>query len=148
MEFKFKATAPKKITKTTRDYTWVLPSEIHPFLKKLIRHQETGFNSYLKLKDSLAHYWDQKVLIKAGVPVQYDVGKNNSLRTVRALRATQWVMQKKEYEVMGWDPAPPNPLQHSKIKTTLERYAVKGCDNIYEARVRCKEKYKDDPELC
>ena len=92
MEFKFKATAPKNITKTGRDYTWVLPSEIHPFLKKLIRHQETGFNSYLKLKDSLAHYWDQKVLIKAGVPVKYDVGKNNSLRTVRALRATQWVM--------------------------------------------------------
>ena len=147
MKFKFKATAPDDITKTKLNYTWVLPNEIHPFLKTLLKHKETGFISFLKLKDSLAHYWDQKVLTKAGVPVQYDVGKNNSLRTVRALRATQWVMLMKEYKVMDWEPAPPNPLQHVNIKTTLERYAVKGCDNEHEARVRCNNKYKNNPLL-
>ena len=33
------------------------------------------------------------------------------------------------------------PLSHINTKTTFECYAVKGADNVYEARNRCVEKY-------
>ena len=31
----------------------------------------------------------------------------------------------------------PNPIAHTTIKTTLERYAMKGSDNVQEATLRC-----------
>ena len=48
---------------------------------------------------------------------------------------------------MKWTPLPPNPLAHTTIKTTLERYAMKGSDNVQEATLRCIEKYGSDPKL-
>ena len=41
----------------------------------------------------------------------------------------------------------PNPLAHTDIKTTKERYAEKGADNILVARLRCVEKYGKNPRL-
>ena len=48
---------------------------------------------------------------------------------------------------MGWEPCPPNPLQHESYKTTLESYASKGCEDKWKAQVRCCEKYASDPDL-
>ena len=54
-----------------------------------------------------------------------------SMRTIRAYHATVYVMLKAEYEVMGWKPLPPNPLQHLSDSTTLEHYAAKGSYNMW-----------------
>ena len=75
MQFDFKATTPKAVNKTDEDYAWVLPNEMtYPFITTLKRLKETGFNCYKKLTNSLAHYWDEKVLIKAKVPVKVNEG--------------------------------------------------------------------------
>ena len=73
------------------------------------------------------------MLKNAGVPFIPNTKRYYALRTVRALRATQWVELITEYKVMKWEPLPPNPLCHTDISTTLEFYAAKGCDNIYAA---------------
>ena len=86
------------------------------------------------------------MLKHAGVGLNPETNSCYSLKTVRALRATQWVKLAAEYKVMQWEPAPPNPLSHTNTKTTFERYAVKGADNVYEARNRCVEKYGSNPQ--
>ena len=63
------------------------------------------------------------------------------MKSIRKYYATEWIKTQKEYEVMNWSPAPPNPLQHTTIKTTIEKYAELGSNNIWEARKRCYEKY-------
>ena len=50
-------------------------------------------------------------------------------------------MLKTEYDMMKWQPAPPNPLSHKTEKTTIESYAAPGSDNKYEAVKRCEMKY-------
>ena len=66
------------------------------------------------------------------------------MRSMRAARATEWVMLEMEYRVMKWHPSPPNPLQHADWKMTLEKYAAKGSDDLKEAYRRCQAKYGDD----
>lgn len=95
----------------------------------------------MDLKESLRSYFSNKVLPKAGVTRRHKNNKMYSLRTIRAYRATEWVKLAVEYQVMGWKPEPPNPLSHTQWKTTLDNYAVKGCENIFEAKKRCFEKY-------
>ena len=67
------------------------------------------------------------------------------MRTIRAYRATEYIKLRAEYKVMGWNPCPPNPLQHTNDRMTLENYAAKGSDNVHEARKRCALKYSSDP---
>ena len=55
------------------------------------------------------------------------------MRTIRAARATEWILLKQEYDVMGWKPAPPNPLMHFNESMTLSKYATKGSLNKFEA---------------
>lgn len=74
-------------------------------------------------------------------------GNHYDLRTIRAYRATEWVKLAMEYRVMNWKPEPPNPLQHTDWKTTLDHYAVKGCESELEARRRCSQKYGTNPLL-
>ena len=143
----FMATAPKSITKTKRDYEWLVPLELNCYVRDLLSHPRTGFRSWDDLKSALANYWERRVLAQAGVPRHPDTYGCYSLKTVRALRATIWLKLVEEYRVMKWEPAPPNPLAHTDIKTTKERYAEKGADNIYDARLRCVEKYGKIPRL-
>ena len=146
-KFQHRATAPKSITKTKRDYFWLLPKKLDPFLRVYKQHKSTGFADYEELNKELSHYWTRKVLKHAGVPRCPETKRHYPLKTVRALRATLWVQLLTEYEVMGWDPKPPNPLSHTDKKTTIERYATKDANNPYEARNRCFEKYHGDPLL-
>ena len=74
-------------------------------------------------------------------------GKSYNMRTIRAARATEWILLKQEYDVMGWKPAPPNPLMHFNERMTLSKYATKGSLNEWEAKRRCVEKYGHDPKL-
>ena len=145
--FEHKATASKDMTKTKRDYFWLLPKEFNAFLTILKLHTPTGFKDYKVLTKELSHYWDRKVLTNAKVPLNRKTNTVYSLRTVRALRATQFIQLLAEYKVMGWKPTPPNPLQHKNIKMTVEKYALKDCDDDYTARDRCVDKYYDDATL-
>lgn len=145
--FELQATAPKDITKTKRDYFWLLPKEFNLFLPVLRGHTPTGFTDFKALTKELAHYWDRKVLKHAKVPLNSETNTVYSLRTVRALRATQWVKLFAEYKEMGWSPMPPNPLSHKDVKMTLKKYALKDCDNIYAARDRCIVKYANSAKL-
>ena len=69
------------------------------------------------------------------------------MRTIRAAKATEWILLKKEYEVMKWEPHPPNPLQHTNEKMTIAKYATKGSDHSFNAKLRCVKKYGDNPDL-
>ena len=73
----------------------------------------------------------------AEVPSNPKTKRVYCFRTVRALRATQYIKVCMEYKTMKWEPFPPNPLMHESTKMTIDKYAAKGCENIYEARKRC-----------
>ena len=80
------------------------------------------------------------------MPKQPGSTKTYSLKTVRALHGTRFVELYYEYKAMGWHPPPLNPLQHLDIKTTVEKYAKKGSDNVLKDQLRCKAKYGYEPE--
>ena len=147
---KYQASAPKEITKTARDYRWLLPVEMNPFTDAILAHGGTGFASYEDLKDSMRRFFTDTVLPGAGAPRNATPKKLFGLRTVRAFRATEYIKLLKEYEAMDWEPKPINPLSHTDLKTTLKYYAEMGADDILEARLRCIEKHysthaKDHP---
>ena len=88
LKFKYKATVPKRVAKTKRDYTFLLPKRYHKYLGTLNKLTEHGYDSYLQLNGALAHYWSRTVLDKAGVAVNPETSNHYSLKTARALRAT------------------------------------------------------------
>ena len=124
-----------------------MPKEFDAFLTVLRDHVRTGFKDHEELTKELAHYWGRKVLKNAKVPLNSETNTVYSLRTVRALRATQWVKLFAEYKEMGWSPMPPNPLSHKDAKMTLKKYALKDCDDVYAARDRCVENYGSNAKL-
>ena len=65
-----------------------------------------------------------------------------TMRSIRAKKATDWVRLCSEYKVMGFPDEPSNPLQHESDTTTRTYYAEKGSDNMLEARKRCIAKVK------
>ena len=105
-----RATAPKEFTKTSHDYYWLLPEEVQPFVVALENHHQKGYDDVTKLTGALSRYWNGTVLKGAGVPLIPKTNSYYALRTVRALRATQWIELITEYKIMKWEPIPPNPL--------------------------------------
>ena len=95
---------------------------------------------------TLNKFWDRQILAKVAVKKKDKHGQNYSMRTVRAKRATEYIKLRAEYRVMQWSPEPPNPLQHLSDRTTLTYYAERGSDSIWEARLRCVQKYGKDPK--
>ena len=98
------------------------------------------------MKEALRSYFSNTVLPGAGVPRQTLKGELYSLRSLRCMRATEYVRLLKEYEIMGWEPKPLNPTNHTSLKTTLVKYAEDGCEDMIAARVRCVHKYKNDTD--
>ena len=147
MKHPFKATAPGSVTKTRHDYFWLLPEHTAGIVAVIKDLPSTGFHDFKALSKALGPYYDKQVLAKADVRTKDEHGNSYSTRTIRAARATEWVLLKEEFDVMKWEPHPPNPLQHTSIRMTLTNYAAKGVDNEWEARRRCVEKYGRDPEL-
>ena len=88
LKFKYKATVPKRVAKTKRDYTFLLPKRCQKYLGTLAKLTAHGYDNYLQLNGALAHYWSRTVLGKAGVAVNPETGNHYSLKTARALRAT------------------------------------------------------------
>lgn len=86
-------------------------------------------------------------MAKAGLTTRHSAKRLYNLRSIRAFRATEWLMLYTEYQVMKWVPEPPNPLTHTSPKTVIEFYATKGSDNKWQARKRCYERFKDRPEF-
>jgi len=140
-------TAPASEVKTNKDYFWLLPHAFNAICKMIINLKGTGFKCKDDLKKAMRGYFTKSVLSKADVPVHSKPGHTYSLRTLRAYRATEWMQLVTEYKIMGWEPLPPNPLQHETDATTKRHYAAKGCDSEWEARKRICEKYYDNPTL-
>ena len=143
---RWKATAPAEITKTGLDYTWILPDEATCFVAAIRELDGTGFADYEKLKDSLRSFFSHTVLPGARVPRQSPTGELYSLRSLRCMRATEYVRLLLEYLVMGWEPKPLNPTNHTSLKTTLANYAEAGCDDPIAVRVRCVHKFQSDAD--
>ena len=82
------------------------------------------------------------MLAKAGIP-KNPRGSHGyyNMRSVRCYKATKWVQICTEYDVMGWDMKPDNPLQHTTAKLTKNTYAEPGSDNTDQAMRRCLDKY-------
>ena len=113
MRRRYKATMPSLETKTHRDYFWLLPDEVADFVPCIGDHPDTGFSSFRALNKALGPFYDKQVLKESGVPTSDKNGNSYTMRTIRAARATEWVLLDREYEVMKWEPHPPNPLQHT-----------------------------------
>ena len=107
----------------------------------ILGHKDTGYDGYEALHRALGKFYQRHVLAKAGVPEKNPKKQIYSMRTIRAYRATEYIKLRTEYKVMGWSPSPPNPLQHTNDRMTLDNYAEKGSDNVHEARKRCALKY-------
>ena len=148
LKAKFKATAPGSVTKTGRDYFWLLPTSLDEAVKGVREHASTGFETWQELKISLKDYFLKQVLQKEKLKYRHNAKKQYSLKSLRAYRATEWVKLFMEYKKMGWKPEPPNPLAHTDMGTTLKNYAMKGCNSEMEASARCIEKYSHREDLC
>ena len=144
-QYIFQATCPRVVTKTDRDYFWCLNASATKCVEAIRNHTFTGYDDYLDLKESMRKFWVRQVLAKSGLPTMSKSNQIYSLRSVRAMRATEWVKEFMEFKVMGWTPAPPNPLTHTEWSTTLKYYAVKGSEDEWQARRRAFAKYADDP---
>ena len=135
------------ITKTKRDYFWLLPVEFEKLVPAYTEHNQTGFNSFSDLKETLRAYFKDMVLKRAAVKVNYKGSKEYTLKNIRCTRASQWLKLVTEYRVMDWKIEPPNPLTHSNESTVKKYYAAKGCEDQWLARKRCFEKYYPDERL-
>ena len=147
MQRRYKATMPGSETKTHRDYFWLLPDEVVDFVPHIMAHPDTGFHNFSALNKALGPFYDKQILADSGVRISDKRGKRYTMRTIRAAKATEWILLQQEYEVMKWKPRPPNPLQHTSLRMTIEKYAIKQSDNQWEAKRRCVEKYGGDPTL-
>lgn len=147
MKHRHKATVPAAETKTRHDYFWLLPDEMADFVSYVEELPHTGFPNFRALNRALGPYYDKQVLKESGVRTSDRSGNSYTMRTIRAARATEWVLLQQEYEVMQWEPHPPNPLQHTNKKMTLAKYATKGSENKWDAKRRCVEKYGGNPDL-
>ena len=82
-------------------------------------------------------YWYEKLRRDAGVKEKAPNGGSLNMRSVRCYHATEWVKVEAEYKFMGFDMAPPNPLQHASRTLTVNTYAEKDAGNEEEAIKRC-----------
>ena len=143
----FKATAPAMITKTKRDYFWLLPMEFKELVPTYADHRQTGFNSFEDLKETLRSYFSNMVLKRAEVKVFSKGSKEYTMKNIRCTRASQWLKLVTEYRVMEWKIEPPNPLTHTDESTVKKFYAAKGCEDRWQATKRCYDKYYEDERL-
>lgn len=98
------------MTKTKNDYTWLLPPEADKLVTAINDINRPGYDGFEALNDSLRSYYTTQVLNKANVDTNHTDERMYNLRSMRAFRATEWLMLVTEYKIMGWDPEPPNPL--------------------------------------
>lgn len=110
MKHRLQAFMPGSETKTARDYLWLLPDQYITVYDWIGALRGTGFSSYSELCKSMKRFYSSQVLEKAGIETRYRANKLYSMRTARATRATEWIMLIEEYRLMGWEPAPLNPL--------------------------------------
>ena len=111
-------------------------------LKAIKKTPNCGYNNPPAMKANLARFFKDQVM--AQVPSLKPNGEEmpQTMRSIRAKKATDWVRLCSEYKVMGFPDEPSNPLQHETDSTTRIYYAEKGSDNMLEARKRCIAKVK------
>lgn len=138
---------PRSETKTKQDYFWLLPDDMADIVSQILNLPSTGFPNFRAFNRALGPYYNTQILKESGAPMKDNNDNQYTMRTIRAARATEWVLLQQEYEVMKWEPHPPNPLQHTSSKMTIAKYAAKGSGNLNDAKLRCIEKYGRDPDL-
>ena len=112
MVHKLQAFVPASVSKTKRDYLWLLPDEFEKVYNLILNLKETGFATYAELRKPMVPFYTEHVLKKAKVPVRHSDKNNYCMRTSRAYRATEWIKLVTEYRFMKWKPEPLNPAQH------------------------------------
>ena len=88
-------------------------------------------------KKNLDYYWTQfktKVLKEHGVSEK--TIKSYNLRSVRCYHAKVFVERYCDFKVLGLKFHPPNPLQHTTVKTAINTYAPMGTDDENKAYAR------------
>ena len=58
MEVKYKAFVPRELTKTERDYFWLLPNEINDVIPLILEHNDTGFTDHFSFAEALRSYYN------------------------------------------------------------------------------------------
>ena len=111
-------------------------------VKAIKKTPNCGYKTPPAMKANLARFFKDHVMTK--VPLKKPNGDEmpQTMRSIRAKKATDWVRLCSEYKVMGFPDEPSNPLQHESDSTTRIYYAEKGSDNMLEARKRCIDKVK------
>ena len=62
MVHKLQAFVPASISKTKRDYLWLLPNEFERVYDIILDLRETGFDTYTELRKRLVPYYTSQVL--------------------------------------------------------------------------------------
>ena len=131
---KYKVTAIETVTKTDKEYVWVIDDSNSSICDSILAlpSPDPYFPHFQALYDCLDYHY-RELLKKLKVNPMY------TMKTIRCLYATEWVKKKTECEITG-EQVPPNPLQHDVAATTEKYYALKGSNNVEQARKRISER--------
>ena len=143
----WKATMPKEVTKTKRDYKWPVPKGENQVvgmlrsLHKLAPNLEEELGTLAVLTRSLDSFMNSvlKAAEKERLGATYNTpaGTKHTMRTIRAWHGTKYAMEA-EIAKRQKEPVPFNPLQHSNEKTLLRRYTVNLPDAVEAGRILSK----------
>ena len=147
----WKATMPKEVTKTKRDYKWPVPKGENQVvgmlrsLHKLAPNLEEELGTLAVLTRSLDSFMNSvlKAAEKERLGATYNTpaGTKHTMRTIRAWHGTKYAMEA-EIAKRQKEPVPFNPLQHSNEKTLLRRYTVNLPDALEAGRILSKRETK------
>ena len=139
----WKATMPKEVTKTKRDYKWRIPSsenEVVGLLRVLHkwRSLKKDLDTRAKFHKNIDDFYTRIVLKDAekdndGFTEFSPSEQRHTMRTIRSWHGTQWAMEAELAKRAG-RPLPFNPLQHVNNKTLLRHYAVNAPDAVEAGR--------------
>jgi hypothetical protein len=162
-----KAVMPKEYTKTHLDYTFYVPKTAYGQAfavmvqaLKDFHPQETGWPGggstrtlYLAVESSLWYHMRlqheqacselRHRIARPATEKRCAACAQYTARSLRCYYATRYVQHCAESAILGHNPGP-NPLQHTSIAITRERYAAAGADS-YEGAVRRLAKSGDGP---
>jgi hypothetical protein len=143
-EINYMATMDKLETKTSKHYTWLIPSKRDWFVDAVKKADTACMRTHASLHLSVGPTF-HSLREEAGLAAEEGafMGKYN-MRSARCYQATKWVQNKADFKEMGWEDEPPNPLQHTTPRLAETTYAKAGAANRNDARHRCIEKYPEE----
>ena len=139
----WKATMPKAVTKTKRDYKWGIPKGENTVVQLLRRLHDDGPNlqnelgTLAKFTKDLDTFFTSVLRAaekeKQGVTVCSPAGPKHTMRSVRSWHGDKWTMEAVLAKRAGREP-PFNYLQHTNPKTIQQHYATQTFDSLEAGR--------------